>query len=197
MPRRTGFHPRSWTTGCLGSKERTRATRSPFACEAGDPGVLQVDVGDDGSADFSFERDDLASIALNARPGDDLVRIDESNGVFADTIPTTIDGGAGNDTLVGGSGTVVLRGGPGNDTLIGGSGAETLRGGTGTDLIDGNRGSDVAFMGAGDDTFVWDPGDGSDTSKARLAPTRCASTARALSRSTCRRTGSALGSSAT
>src|SRR4029453_8211660 len=27
---------------------------------------------------------------------------------------------------------------------------------------DGNGGNDVAFMGAGDDTFVWDPGDGSD-----------------------------------
>jgi hypothetical protein len=130
--------------------------------QAGEPGVLQVDVGDDGSADFSFERNDIARIAVHARPGDDSVRIDESNGVFSDTIPTTIEGGHGSDTLVGGSGAVELRGGPGNDTLVGGSGAETLRGGEGTDLIDGNRGNDVAFMGSGDDTFVWDPGDGSD-----------------------------------
>src|SRR5205085_7309806 len=27
----------------------------------------------------------------------------------------------------------------------------------------GGRGNDVALMGAGDDTFVWNPGDGSDT----------------------------------
>jgi RTX calcium-binding nonapeptide repeat (4 copies) len=130
--------------------------------QAGEPGVLQVDVGDDGSADFSFERNDIASIAVHVRPGDDLARIDESNGVFTDTIPTTIDGGHGDDTLVGGSGAAALRGGPGNDNLVGGSGAETLRGGEGTDLVDGNRGNDVAFMGPGDDTFVWDPGDGSD-----------------------------------
>jgi Ca2+-binding RTX toxin-like protein len=30
-------------------------------------------------------------------------------------------------------------------------------------LLDGNGGNDVVLLGAGDDTFVWDPGDGSDT----------------------------------
>jgi Ca2+-binding RTX toxin-like protein len=113
--------------------------------QAGEPGTLQVDVGDDGSADFSFERAEIAKIAVDAGAGDDLVRIDESNGVFTDSIPTTIDGGDG------------------NDALVGGSGAETLLGGEGNDSIDGNRGADVALMGAGDDTFAWDPGDGSDT----------------------------------
>jgi Ca2+-binding RTX toxin-like protein len=157
-----GFAPPRLEYGVLKVKGTQAGDRIALRLQAGEPGVLQVDVGDDGSADFSFERDDLASIAVNARPGDDHVRIDESNGVFADTIPTTIDGGVGNDTLVGGSGTVELRGRPGNDTLIGGTGAESLRGGAGTDLIDGNQGADVAFMGAGDDTFVWDPGDGSD-----------------------------------
>jgi Ca2+-binding RTX toxin-like protein len=72
------------------------------------------------------------------------VRIDESNGVFTDSIPTTIDGG------------------PGNDTIAGGSGAETLIGGDGNDVIDGNKGNDIAQLGSGDDLFVWDPGDGSD-----------------------------------
>jgi Ca2+-binding RTX toxin-like protein len=113
--------------------------------QAGDPGVLQVDVGDDGSADFSFQRARVASIAVDAAEGDDSVRIDDSNGAFTDSIPTTIDGG------------------PGNDTLAGGKGVETLLGGDGNDTIDGNGGNDVALLGAGDDTFVWDPGDGSDT----------------------------------
>ncbi len=112
--------------------------------KAGNPGILQVDIGDNGSADFSFKRKHIARIAIDARAGDDLVRIDESNGVFTDAIPTRIDGGDG------------------NDSLAGGSGAETLLGGNGNDLIDGNKGNDRALMGAGDDTFVWDPGDGSD-----------------------------------
>ena len=113
--------------------------------KAGEPGILQVDVGDDGSADFNFEHQKIAKIAVNAGAGDDLVRIDEGNGVFTDRIPTTIDGGGG------------------NDTIAGGSGAETLLGGDGNDSIDDNGGNDTAFVGAGDDTFVWDPGDGSDT----------------------------------
>jgi Ca2+-binding RTX toxin-like protein len=112
---------------------------------AGDSGTLEIDVGNDGSADFSFERNRIAAIDVAAGAGDDLALIDESHGVFTDAIPTTIDGGAG------------------NDTLTGGAGAETLRGGDGNDAVDGNGGNDAAFLGAGDDTFVWDPGDGSDT----------------------------------
>ena len=113
--------------------------------KAGDPGTLQVDFGDDGSTDFSFARNEIAKIAVDARAGNDRVRIDDSNGAFTDAIPTAIDGGDGNDTIAGGKGT------------------ELLLGGDGTDSIDGNGGNDLALLGAGDDTFVWDPGDGSDT----------------------------------
>src|SRR6266516_2416530 len=126
--------------------EGTEASeRIALRLQAGDPGVLQVDVGDDGSANFSFERARVASIAVDALAGDDNVRIDDSNGAFTETIPTTIDGG------------------PGNDTLAGGKGIETLLGGEGNDTIDGKGGNDRALLGAGDDSFVWDPGDGSDT----------------------------------
>ena len=111
---------------------------------AGEPGILEIDVDDDGSAEFAFERSEIARIAVSARPGDDLVRIDEANGVFTDQIETT------------------LAGGRGNDTLAGGRGVETLLGGIGNDSIDGNGGNDASLMGPGDDTFVWDPGDGSD-----------------------------------
>jgi Ca2+-binding RTX toxin-like protein len=129
----------------------------------GQPGILQVDVGDNGSADFSFQRREIAEIVVNPGNGDDSVRIDEGNGVFSDTIPTTINGGNGDDRLVGGAGAVTLNGGNGDDRLIGGDGNERLIGGNGNDTIDGNRGNDVALMGNGDDTFIWDPGDGSDT----------------------------------
>jgi hypothetical protein len=112
---------------------------------AGNPAVVQVDLGDNGSADFSFPRAAIDNISVKARSGNDRVRIDDTNGAFTNAIPTRIDGG------------------PGNDTIAGGAGAETLNGGPGNDTIDGNAGNDVSDLGAGDDTFVWDPGDGSDT----------------------------------
>ncbi len=48
-------------------------------------------------------------------------------------------------------------------TLDGGAGADVLTGSQGADLIIGRQGDDVANMGSGNDTFVWNPGDGSDT----------------------------------
>jgi Ca2+-binding RTX toxin-like protein len=125
-----------------GSKASDKIT---LRLRAGQPDILEVDVGDDGSPDFSFARSMVAKIVVNAGSGNDAVRIDDSNGSFTDAIPTTIYGGRG------------------NDTIAGGKGAERLLGGYGNDSIDGNGGNDLAILGAGDDTFIWDPGDGSDT----------------------------------
>jgi Ca2+-binding RTX toxin-like protein len=108
------------------------------------PAELQVDVGDARRHPFHFKRKNVDSIYVDAGDGTDAVSIDEANGVFTDTIATTLDGGDG------------------NDTVAGGSGAETLIGSDGNDSIDGNRGADTAMLGSADDTFVWDPGDGSD-----------------------------------
>lgn len=128
-----------------------RVTGSPSAdrialrVSASDPNQLQVDVDADGSADATFDIGRFASIVVHARGGDDLVRLDTTNGAFTTTKPTIVFGGAG------------------DDTLLGGSGNETFFGGRGNDFVDGNGGADTAFLGRGDDTFVWDPGDGSDT----------------------------------
>ena len=158
-----GFKDPTLQNGLLAVEGTKAADRIAVELQAGQPGVIQVDFGDDGSPEFSFARSEIAQIVVEAGNGGDAVRIDESNGVFADTIPTTIDGGNGDDRLVGGAGAVTLIGGNGNDTLFGGNGNEKLFGGNGDDTIDGGKGNDVAFLGNGNDTFVWDPGEGSDT----------------------------------
>jgi Ca2+-binding RTX toxin-like protein len=112
-------------------------------------GKLEIDVGDNGSADFKVSRNAFDQIVVRAGGGDDSVRIDESGGAFTTTAPTTIAGGAG------------------NDTLQGGSGAETLTGGPGDDAVTGGPGNDVVRLGAGDDRFTWNAGDGSDVVEGR------------------------------
>ena len=57
---------------------------------------------------------------------------------------------------------ITVEGGLGNDTILGSNGADVLNGGAGNDFIDGQQGNDTILLGADDDTFQWDPGDGSD-----------------------------------
>ena len=88
----------------------------------------------------------------------------------------TLDGGAGNDLLVGDgesplgtAGDDILLGGSGDDTLHGdfevaGSGQggnDTLLGGAGDDLLHGGGGSDFMNGGSGEDTATFD-GDAAD-----------------------------------
>jgi Ca2+-binding RTX toxin-like protein len=115
-----------------------------IALRAASGGRLVVDVGDNGSANFTFLRSRFSRIVVSGGLGNDRLRIDESRGAFTNTERTT------------------LNGGPGDDALIGGRFAETLNGFTGIDTVEGNAGSDTAVLGAGADIVVWDPGDGND-----------------------------------
>jgi Ca2+-binding RTX toxin-like protein len=130
--------------------------------EPGQPNSLDVDVGDDGTVDFRFDRSTFGAINVQGGAGDDAIRGDETQGAITDDV-ITLDGGPGDDTLTGGSGSDVLNGGAGDDVLRGGDGDDVLSGGSGKDQVDGGRGSDTASLGGGDDRFTWDPGDGSDS----------------------------------
>jgi Ca2+-binding RTX toxin-like protein len=110
----------------------------------GVPDILEADVGADGTPDLLFDRATFTAVRVDAGGGDDEVRLDQVGGQFLDE-QVTVDGGAGNDALLGADGADVLIGGIGNDT------------------VDGNRGNDTVRLGAGNDVSSWDPGDGNDT----------------------------------
>jgi Ca2+-binding RTX toxin-like protein len=92
-------------------------------------------------APFSLDIGTIEKLVVNMNGGDDTF---SATGNLAALISITVDGGSGNDTILGSNGLDLLLGGDGND------------------FIDGQQGSDTAFLGAGDDVFQWDPGDGSD-----------------------------------
>ena len=93
-------------------------------------------------APFAIDIGTSENLVLNANGGEDSF---SAAGNLAALIQITVDGGAG------------------NDTLLGSNGADLILGGDGDDFVDGQQGNDVALMGVGNDTFQWDPGDGSDT----------------------------------
>ncbi|MDR1227590.1 MAG: hypothetical protein LBK55_00975, partial [Azoarcus sp.] len=81
-------------------------------------------------------------------------------------------GGAGNDTLYGGTDANTLMGEAGDDTLYGGAGDDMLIGGEGNDSLYGEAGDDVLIGGTGNDnlrgetgndTYRFARGDGQDT----------------------------------
>lgn len=73
----------------------------------------------------------LNGAAASGGAGDDVV--DAS--LLASTVPLTLRGNAGNDTLTGGAGADVLQGGADDDTLVDSPLADTFIGGTGNDSL--------------------------------------------------------------
>jgi Ca2+-binding RTX toxin-like protein len=111
---------------------------------------------------------EVSTIFIAGGSKSDYISVDQTNGSF--TIPATILGLGGNDTIyggdepdyiLGGGGNDYLNGGAGNDTLMGQTGQDTLIGGEGDDILHGGGGNNSLDGGAGNDT-LYDP-QGPDT----------------------------------
>jgi Ca2+-binding RTX toxin-like protein len=103
-------------------------------------------------------------IRVTGLDGQDVITLNEANGALP---AANLFGGAGNDTLVGGSGADQLFGELGNDTLLGRGGTDSLFGGGDNDTLTGGDGDDQVFGQAGDDRMVWNPGDDTDLNEGR------------------------------
>ena len=97
--------------------------------------------------------------------GNDTLSLDETNGALPSA---NLFGGAGNDTLTGGSAADQLFGELGNDTLLGKGGNDLLFGGAGNDTLTGGVGNDQVFGEAGDDRMIWNPGEGTDLNEGGI-----------------------------
>jgi Ca2+-binding RTX toxin-like protein len=110
----------------------------------------------------------ITKISVDTADRDDSIALDPT------TIPSTVtedlDGGGGNDSVLGANSPGTLQGGAGNDTVTGrgtvdgGSGndvvtgsplADTIRGGSGRDIVNGGDGPDDIAGGQGTDLLTY------------------------------------------
>jgi Ca2+-binding RTX toxin-like protein len=97
---------------------------------SGGPGSVAVDGLATRVVVFGSEATD--SLVVNGLDGDDALT---ASGLAAGGVSLTLDGGDGDDVLVGSAGNDVELGGAGDDVLLGGPGQDILDGGTGNNIV--------------------------------------------------------------
>ena len=122
----------------------------------------EITVSMNGKADQVFGQcDTITGIDIKGGSGADRLAVDESSQALG--VGVSMEGGAGNDTLIGSNSDDSLDGGAGDDSIVGNGGNDRIAGregndtilaGAGDDSIKGNAGNDVVDGGAGNDS-VW------------------------------------------
>jgi RTX calcium-binding nonapeptide repeat (4 copies) len=107
----------------------------------------------DPSTEHKFYAEGVGNLLATDEEGarEALVRIEVEGGAGNDKLL----GYAGGDMIRGHGGRDLIRGYEGNDTLAGGSGRDKLWGGEGFDVLCGGRGNDHMWGGEDGDTFVF------------------------------------------
>jgi Ca2+-binding RTX toxin-like protein len=108
--------------------------------------------------------DDTFTLAVNAVLPDGNLEIDGGGGndiIIGNDSENTFWGGDGDDVLDGGSDDDILRGGAGDDSVLGGADNDLLFGDAGNDIVDGQDGNDTLYGGTGNDRLIG--GSGEDT----------------------------------
>jgi len=109
-----------------------------------------------GNTESTFLKKSFGKIRIAAGRGDDLVTVgSDANPI---TLPVSVSGGDGSDTIIGGAGNDKLDGGAGADQIAGGAGNDTITGDNGNDDLHGGDGRDSLSGGKGDDELHDDAG---------------------------------------
>ncbi len=93
----------------------------------------------------------ITTLRFNGRSGSDEINLSELEENETTLTAVTLEGGSGNDTLIGTFLNDSIIGGDGNDELSGGAGNDTLRGEAGDDKLIAGSGNDSVTGGSGSD----------------------------------------------
>ena len=85
------------------------------------------------------------------------------------TVNLVVNGGGGNDNINVSAAELrrppAINGGDGDDMIVGTALVDTIDGGNGNDRITGFRGNETIHGGDGNDVIIWNNGDGNDTNE--------------------------------
>jgi Ca2+-binding RTX toxin-like protein len=84
-------------------------------------------------------------LTVNGLGGGDVL---DASGLPATSALLTLDGGEGDDVVLGGDGADILNGGPGDDVLLGGPGTDTIDGGPDDNVVIQSLGADAVDSAA-------------------------------------------------
>lgn len=118
---------------------------------------------------YHLSAEEARNLEIRGGKGNDTIIVDPDVkvGNWFDRLTNrgiTLDGGDGDDILIGGSGNDTIRGGRGNDIILGGDGNDRINGGDGNDIImdwsgnnrmRGGRGQDMVIGGQDLDWSEW------------------------------------------
>jgi RTX toxins and related Ca2+-binding proteins len=155
------------------------AGASPFSMPVEPTGTFVLQSGDTVIVNTG-RGDDSVQIRVDPATGQQIVEVNGTAYRFPPGAAIVVRTGAGDDritvapgtnlrlTLLGGSGSDVIRGGDGDERILGlagddkiyaGGGNDRVSGGSGRDYIDGSRGNDILTGGEGDDVLYGLSGD--------------------------------------
>ena len=106
-----------------------------------------------GSRTERFASSAVSKIELLSGTGNDFLRVARNV-----KTPALLNGGAGNNTLVGGGGNDTLIAGNGNNRVLGGRGNDSISVGNGTNVVHAGSGNDMVQSGNGDNQLYADQG---------------------------------------
>ena len=113
----------------------TKNDRITLRLKPGNKSRLQLDIGGNGSAEFTFKRSAFNRIVVHGASGADALSIDEGSARSQAARQRGLVGDAGNDLLRSSSAAERLFGGDDNDTIDGKFGNDLIEGGAGSDLV--------------------------------------------------------------
>jgi len=125
--------------------------------------TIDSGAGNDAIVMTNSKNSNYTSIDINAGSGDDVIDISAVSAGSTD-VSRVINGGSGNDFVLGSDSADFIDGGTENDYIMGNGGNDILSGGTGNDFIDGGTGNDTINGGTGRDMLLG--GEGNDVIEA-------------------------------